>query len=195
LKCIGQARFHALSASDAGSQKFRFRNCPGGADKLEFALPEGERSPRRQKPNSQSPSQGIDEPSARKIYSRIFSAYGKGNRKSDGVLRTDFNAGPALDAFWEMTRFWILRNRPHGTGLPAFQTFIALLADLPFEKAQWRNQTEESSQRTKIAAPEARSDKVESNDPSEDEERDGGHIKYGLKKMQVREGYPSKGFG
>jgi hypothetical protein len=110
-------------------------------------------------------------------------------------LRADVNTSPTLDTFGEASCFGILWNRSHGTGLLAFQTFIARFAYPPLEKTQRRNKTEKGSQGAEIAAPESGSNEVEGDDSSEDEECDGGHIKDRLKKVRMSKGYPSEGSG
>jgi hypothetical protein len=110
-----------------------------------FALLEGERGLRSQKSNPQSSSQRINETSTREIYFRIFSAQGKRSWKSDGILRTDFGAGLALNALREIGLSRIFRNGPHGTLLLAFQTFIAILTNPAFEKPQGRDEAQKSS--------------------------------------------------
>jgi hypothetical protein len=99
-----------------------------------------------------------------------------------------------LDAFREAGLFRILRNRPHRAGLLAFQTLVAVLIDSTLENPNRGDQAEQSSQRTKIAAPETLDDTIENDDPSEDEERDSGHIIDRLKIVLVRCGNPFESF-
>jgi hypothetical protein len=151
-----------------------------------FALLEGERGLRSKKPNSQSSSQRINETSTREIYFRIFSAQGKRSWESDGILRTDFGAGLALNALREIGLPRILRNGSHGTLLLAFQTFIAILTNPALEKPQGRDEAQKSSQWAKVTAPETWNQPIKENDPSENQKRDSRHIINRLKIVEVR---------
>ena len=100
-------------------------------------------------------------------------------------MRADVGAGPALSAFGANRRSRVFRNGSHGAVLLTLETVIAVLTDLPFEKAQRRDQAEQCPQGTEIAAPEPRHEAVEGDDASKDDEADRCHIKNRLDDMEV----------
>jgi len=86
----------------------------------------------------------------------------------------------------------IFVDRPHGTCFLANQTFITVLVDPSFKDTQGGDETEQSAQRAEITAPKPRREAIESNDSSEDQHCDDGHVVDRLRIVEVRERDPSQ---
>ena len=176
LQAVGRAYLHAGAAADAALGEELLGDRPGGADEAfagdaAFAVARGapgQGRSRAQSPGGAHADAGEEAPPVEVELGARFRSPGG---HADRLLRAQFGAGLALDAFGRGGALPLFPDRVHLAFEPAEGAFVARASDPAAEEGDAGDEAQQRPQRAEAAAPEPAGEEPAGKDGPQQERR------------------------